>query len=286
MTMLESRAQVPLGGSEAPVELTSAPVAQPVTPLRRRLPPRSRTSAPLAAEAEAPTAVHFGSVDAVRRTLGDGAPLDSAERACGETYRRLADRERYFAARILLRHALSKAVDGRIKPADWRYREGPYGKLMMAAGLPAVEFSISHTANCVAVAVGKYAPVGIDVECARPHEPVGIIDEVLSEGERSRLMARPESQRWSDFVRMWTAKEASAKALGLGLSLDFSTVDVQLDPLRVRLLYPPLGFASDFDIVTTTVTSRGKPFYLTVAKLVAGQSARPAPAEATRAPRA
>jgi 4'-phosphopantetheinyl transferase len=286
MTTLEARTQIPFGNSDVPVESTSDPVARPFPSLRRRLPLRSPTSAPLGAETEAPTAVHFGSVEAVQRKLRDSVTLDAVERACGETYRRPADRERYFAARMLLRQALSKAVEGRIAPAEWRYREGPYGKLMMADGLPALEFNLSHSGNCVAVAVGKHAPVGIDIECARPDRPVGIIDEILTEGERSRLMARPESQRWSDFVRIWTAKESCAKALGLGLSLDFSTVDVQLEPLRVRLLYPPVGVATDFDVVTTTVTSRGRPYYLTVAKLVGSGSARPAPAEATRAPHA
>ena len=86
-------------------------------------------------------------------------------------------------------------------------------------------------------------------------------------------------------MRIWTVKEACAKALGLGLSLDFATIDVNLDPPRVRLLYPPVGLATDFDVVTTTQTSRGKPYFLTVAKLVGAAGARPAPAVATRAPR-
>ena len=189
---LEARAQFPSGNRETPAKSILAAIAQPLIPLRRRLPPRSRASAPRAAESEAPTAVHFGSVDAVRRTLGEAALLNSVERACGETYRRPADRERYFAGRILLRHALSKAVEGRIAPAGWRYREGPCGKPMVAEGLPELQFNISHAGTCVAVAVGKSAPVGIDIECARPDHPVGIVDEVLSEGERARLTARPE----------------------------------------------------------------------------------------------
>jgi len=280
MTTLEAGAQIPFVDGDAQPSSPS-----PLTSLRRKLPPRSRTSAPLAGDSDAPTAIHFGSVDAVRRSLGDSVMLDPVERACGETFRRPADRERYLAARILLRHALTKAVEGRTAPAEWRYREGPHGKLMMAEGLPALEFNLSHTGNCVAVAVSKSAPIGIDVECARPDNPVGIIDEVLSEGERLRMIRRPESQRWTDFVRIWTAKEACAKALGLGLTLDFATIDVQLDPLRARLLYPSAGTATDFDVTATTITNRGKPYFMTVAKLVGGSLARPGPAEATRAPR-
>ena len=243
-------------------------------PMLRRLPGlRSRTAAASLSAGDASTSVFFASVSAVQRTFGQRVSLDAVEIACGETYRRPADRERYFAARILLRHALSKAVDGKVAPGDWKYRDGSHGKPMMAAGLPPLQFNVSHSGDCVAVAVSRKDPVGIDIECAAPAADSGIVYEVLSEGERSRMRNIPPSRQWDEFVRLWTAKEATAKALGLGLSLNFATIDVQLDPLRVRLLYPPAGPSTDFDVASTTLTKNGKPYVLTTARLIGKRSA-------------
>ena len=253
--------QIPIGRSAEPI-VRSHPTPRPVPPLSARA-----GTTPASIEAETSTSIFFASVDAVQRALAARVTLDPVETACAETYRRPADRERYLAARMLLRHALSKAVDGKVAPEDWHYHEGPQGKPMMADGLPALQFNVSHSGNCVAVAVGRGDPIGIDIECLRPDQSLGVIHGVLSDGEQIRMRKCPASQQWNQFVRLWTAKEAAAKALGLGLSLDFSTIDVQLDPLRVRLLYPPMGVAAEFDVASTTLTKNGKPYVLTVARL-------------------
>ena len=276
MSTLQARAEFPsstMGGRQIPVGRPAEPIARSHPTLRRMPPLSARTgTTPASIEAETSTSIHFASVDAVQRALSTRVTLDAVETACAASYRRPADRERYLAARMLLRHALSKVLDGKVAPEDWRYHEGPHGKPMMADGLPALQFNVSHSGNCVAVAVGRGDPIGIDIECARPDENPGIIEEVLSEGERWRMRDCPESQRWNQFVRLWTAKEACAKALGEGLSLDFSTIDVQLDPLRVRLLYPPMGVAANFDVASTTLTKDGKPYSLTVARLVGARA--------------
>jgi 4'-phosphopantetheinyl transferase len=246
-----------------------APEARPL-PTLRPLPTQGARNgaAQVSATDDAPASIFFASIDAIRRALGANEALDAVELACGATYTRAADRERYFAARMLLRHALSKAVDGRVAPSDWRYREGAHGKPMMAEGLPALQFNVSHSESCVAVAVSHSQPIGIDIEAMRPQSGPGIIDDVLSEGERSRLANTPPSQRWNQFIRMWTAKEAAAKALGFGLSLDFATIDVVLDPLRIRLLYPPVGIRTKLDAASRIVTKDGKPYVLTIARVV------------------
>ncbi len=257
-----------MGARQTPLERTGEPIARP-HPTPRRVPPLgARTgSTQIGIEAKTATSIHFASIDAVQRSLGTRVTLDSVETACAATYRRPADRERYLAARMLLRHALSKAVDGRIAPAEWRYREGPHGKPMMAEGLPPLEFNVSHSANCVAVAVSGRDPIGVDIECVR-QESVETVRDVLTEGEQIRMRNCPQSQQWTQFVRLWTAKEACAKALGLGLSLDFATLDVRLDPLRVRLLDPPAGVSPEFDVASTIVSKNGKPYCLTTARLI------------------
>jgi phosphopantetheine--protein transferase-like protein len=220
------------------------------------------------AHLEPTTSIVVASVAAVRRELGISATLDPVEMACAETYRQPVDRERYLAARMLLRHALSKGSGGAVAPNDWRYTEGPHGKPALAPGFPALEFNVSHSENCVAVGVSVAGPIGVDIECLDSDRRTGVIYEVLTESERVRLQKLPADERWPEFVRIWTAKEACSKALGLGLSLDFQTMDVQIDPLRVRLLDRPPSTASSFDVASTTFARSGKTYTLSVAKIV------------------
>jgi len=218
-------------------------------------------------QAEGTTSILVASVGAVQRTLRDNAAPDAVEMACAETYRQPADRERYLAARVLLRHALSKAVGGSVAPADWKYREGPFGKPMMAAGLPPLEFNVSHSGCCVAVGVSMKAPIGIDLECIDPEQRSRVIYDVLTEFERDRIQKLPADQQWAKFIRIWTVKEACSKALGLGLSLDFERMEVQFDPLRVRLLDCPVS-ATNFEVATTTIARNGRPYSLSIARIV------------------
>jgi 4'-phosphopantetheinyl transferase len=234
---------------------------------RRTLEPRSRLPW-RGAQLDSTTSILVASVGAIRRELGISATLDAVEMACAETYRRPADRERYLAARMLLRHALTKVSGERIAPRDWRYTEGPFGKPVMAPGFPALEFNVSHSESCVAVGISTNGSIGIDVECLDPTRRAGIVYEVLAESERDRLQKLPADQQWPDFVRIWTAKEACSKALGLGLSLDFQTIEVQLDPLRVRLIDRPANVASVFDVASTTFARDGKTYALSVARIV------------------
>lgn len=236
---------------------------------RRAVEPRTRLPW-RCVQLESTTSLLVASVGAVQRALGGSVMLDAVEMACAETYRQPADRERYLAARMLLRHALSKAAGGQVAPKDWKYTEGPYGKPVMSAGLPALEFNVSHSENCVAVGVSTKKPIGIDIECLDPDRRSGIVYEVLSDLERDRLQRCSADEQWTQFVRIWTAKEACSKALGLGLSLDFHTMEVQMEPLRVRLLDRPASNAAAFDVASTTISRNGRAYSLSVARIVDG----------------
>ena len=222
---------------------------------------------PACSTVETATTIVVASVDAVRRTLGDRIILDPVETACAETYRQPADGERYLAARMLLRHSLSKAVGGQIAPGKWKYREGQFGKPVMADETPPLEFNISHSRGCVAVAVSTQQPIGVDLEYIDPTGNSEVVHDVLTEVERDRLRRHPADRQWGRFVRIWTAKEACSKALGLGLSLDFQRMEVLEDPLRVRLLDHPSG-GPIFDLAATTVSRGGHTYALASARLM------------------
>jgi len=48
----------------------------------------------------------------------------------------------------------------------------------------------------------------------------------LSSTERNIVRSLPSNARENEFLRLWTLKEAFAKAMGLGLSMNFSEIDV------------------------------------------------------------
>ena len=89
---------------------------------------------------------------------------------------------------------------------EWAYNE--HGKPFME-GAP--HFSISHCKEGIAVAIDEL-PIGIDIESIR-HADKDLIERTMNEKER---LAISELGMW-EFTRLWTQKEAIAKAEGTGI---------------------------------------------------------------------
>jgi phosphopantetheinyl transferase len=164
------------------------------------------------------------------RALGNF--LSREELARCAKFRLAADRERFIGSRLLLRAALSHAVENEVRPSEWQFVMGRFGKPELASGHPPIHFNLSHSGSLIAVAVDSCGPIGVDVERLEEEEfddgsmPLSL----LSPGERARLAACPEQQRYREFVKLWTMKEAHAKRLGLGAQLDFSSFDIAWRP--------------------------------------------------------
>ncbi|WP_406725440.1 ketoacyl-synthetase C-terminal extension domain-containing protein [Streptomyces sp. GD-15H] len=99
---------------------------------------------------------------------------------------------------------------------------GAHGKPRLADPPADLEFSLSHCADLVAVAVTVGRPVGVDIET------VGHLDGdrarlprvVLSETEQRVLAAQPTARAPGAFTRYWARKEAVLKATGDGLTVN------------------------------------------------------------------
>jgi hypothetical protein len=97
-------------------------------------------------------------------------------------------------------------------------REGrPVVRVDEAAGSVELAVSVSRTAGLVVVAARRAGAVGVDVERVRPLPALALARRWFPPAELAWLADRPEAARVVDFLRLWTAKEAVGKTLGLGL---------------------------------------------------------------------
>ena len=170
--------------------------------------------------------------DAVGREL-----LSADERDRHQRFRRAADRDLFLAARVLVRTTLSRYCE--IEPAAWTFRSNQHGRPeIVNPDAPAgLRFNLSHTAGLIALLVHDQADGGIDVESlGRLDDFSGVARLTLTEAERAGVARLPPERREVAFYRLWTLKEAFAKATGRGLSLpvkDFWFTALDEGPIRL-----------------------------------------------------
>lgn len=167
-----------------------------------------------------------GDLDA--RLLGD------SERSVLSRLRVEDSRRSYLVAHLLLRLALSRATDGRLPPARWRFDRSSSGRASVASacGTPRLDFSLSRSSGLAVVAVAgtEGCRVGVDAErCDRPLCCVPA-DVALSPAERSQLATVPPERRASEFLRLWTLKEAYGKLSGRGICFPLDRLEVVVTP--------------------------------------------------------
>jgi 4'-phosphopantetheinyl transferase len=131
-----------------------------------------------------------------------------------------ADTDRFIAGRGGLRLILS-GYSG-IAASELAFEDGSHGKPgLLGPGLP-LQFNVSHSGDCVLVGVTRDTPCGVDIENSRSRRP---------EIEIAERFFCPREIEWlketeGGFLRLWAAKEAIIKAVGRGLAIPLSDVDV------------------------------------------------------------
>lgn len=161
----------------------------------------------------------------LERTLSD----EERQRAGRYVFAR--DRNRFTAARGLLRRILSRYL---FEPAESiRFRYSSYGKPALdSEGSGAdLRFNVSHSERLALFAFARENPVGVDVEFIRRDiEEDEIALRFFSVHEVAALRALPPDLRKEGFFTCWTRKEAYIKAIGEGLSMPLADFDVSVEP--------------------------------------------------------
>ncbi|MGW3950430.1 4'-phosphopantetheinyl transferase family protein [Streptomyces sp. NPDC004752] len=162
----------------------------------------------------------------------------------------LGPQGRPVPGRVLLRHAV--AVRHARPPGTVTVVRDPLGRPMLAPGqdLPPQYLTAAHCGP-VTVAALIATPrdgtrIGIDIEHLASLPPPVLLRCALRPGERAALADRPTTVQRAEFLTLWTAKEAIAKALGWPLLRALVDVEITLRPrpalVRLGPEPAPLGW--------------------------------------------
>jgi 4'-phosphopantetheinyl transferase len=144
------------------------------------------------------------------------AYLSDAENARMARFRFPDDRRRYLVAHGVLREILAEYT-GSGNPARLGFREGPHGKPILDP--PGLKFNLSHSGELAMIAVSASREVGVDIERIRPDlDVLAIAHRYFAPEEARRLTALSAAQQTAEFFKLWTCKEAYAKARGMALA--------------------------------------------------------------------
>jgi 4'-phosphopantetheinyl transferase len=213
------------------------PSGEAVRPLGLRM---RHLSESLSRQAGAAVCVADASAISVARCeeLLDKLEIQRADRFVAES-----DRRAFIVTRAGLRCLLG-SITG-IKPREFRFGTGAWGKPFIADPIPDVpiDFSVSHSGSIglIAAAVGRR--IGLDIERLREVEGWdAIATETFGAGLSDGLAGLTPELRTKLFLRYWTVGEAFSKAAGLGLAGLSGVVPIQADCAeigRVRIVGGP-----------------------------------------------
>lgn len=163
------------------------------------------------------------------------ASLSVDEKARAARFHSETDRRRFEAGRGHLRRILGRSLSVPAESIVFRYSE---------TGKPGLDgpddlgFSVSHSYNLLLIGIGR-SPVGVDAELLRPVPDMDAVTRLVFTGkEMDWLNGGAAEETPARFFRLWTAKEALLKGMGIGFLSD---------PRRVELEPAPFGFRGNPD---------------------------------------
>ena len=128
---------------------------------------------------------------------------------------------------FLLSHALTRlviALSTSNKPSNVTYERLPEGKPILPARYPS--FNLSHSHEWIAVMLAEFE-CGVDIEFHREIVDYRAIGKRYFTEPENAVIAE-SNDPLSDFLKIWTLKEAYLKALGVGMARpmeEFSVID-------------------------------------------------------------
>ena len=182
------------------------------------------------------------------------ALLSPVERARYAGFQRQADRSQFLLAHTMKRLALAK-LSG-VPARSLEFVADKRGKPHLSGPLGTLAFSMSHGGAAAAVAVASATMIGIDIESCDRHIRQEALLAVMAEQEQVDVAALAKADRGRQIMRLWTAREAMMKALGLGLAMPRSAITFALSDAGpvIAAVDASLGPARDWHLVVRNVS--------------------------------
>jgi len=197
------------------------------------------------------------------------ATLSGDEQARASEYVFAEDRDHYVAARGILRTILGRYLQRPAAAIVFDYGSAGKPRIRLDASESPLFFNLSHSHGIAVFGFSKRREIGIDVELVRPDiVETQLVEEVLTSVEILDWLAMQPSEQVEAFFTAWTRKEAYAKALGVGLGMQFNALTMPIVPKEtVELASADHGFWTLRKIVpakgyTGAVAAQGKDWYL------------------------
>lgn len=174
------------------------------------------------------------------------ALLRPDEREAAERFRLDSAKDAFVASRVAQRQVLGRYL-GRAPEAitiarDCRHCGKDHGRPYIA-GAP-VDFSVSHSAGWLLIAVVADGLVGVDLERVSDARPVDeLANRVLGPAEQERYVMVPRDQRPGWFIWAWARKEAALKLTGHGITAPLHDLNVTGSTAIVSP--PPSGWPAE-----------------------------------------
>jgi 4'-phosphopantetheinyl transferase len=166
------------------------------------------------------------------------ATLSADEAARADRFHFAHDRNRFIAARGLLRNIISCYLS--CTPGEVRFAYQSNGKPQLgfrASNSEDLRFNLSHSADAAVYAISLGRDIGVDIESICPDVPwAEVATTFFAPREIAKLHRLPNHLRAAGFFNCWTRKEAYVKARGEGLSLPLNRFEVSLAPDEVPAL--------------------------------------------------
>ncbi len=176
--------------------------------------------------------------------------------------RRIEDRERSIAGRLLLQHAIMNLNISKdaVCAIEWDKFKKPFIKSIYP-----LQFNISHSGQCVVCALTS-GKVGVDIEKMDYRIDIDDFANVFSEKELDFIYAVSTPHR--QFYKLWTLKESILKAKGTGFLTSPIEVLTLENPVKINedFFYTHHTFMNDYSL-SVAASFPAKNIYLSRIKL-------------------
>lgn len=143
--------------------------------------------------------------------------LDEQEQLIATRFKLELLRERYVICHGLLREVLANYIG--VSADSLRIDKAEWGKPYLK-DYPELSFNMSHSGDCLLIALGKDCQIGVDIEVYKARNTwAGLVKKCFSQEEIDYWMGLDPEQRGAAFYDIWVQKEALVKAVGQGITL-------------------------------------------------------------------